>query len=188
MRSERLTKDPGDGIRKTPLPPRHVRWERRPDGTLFRNWYPGFLIKTKALPAGWAVEGSPEEAAQKAALEAGAAEPAQERMVSVLPAPGPRKPETADERRARLRDPEHGVMQYLEEVRWPAEALGEEPITWDEWRAAQPWAAEADAAAAEAKAAKEKPAQAAPPPPARRPPPPPPPPPARRPPPPPPRR
>lgn len=85
----------------------------------------------------------------------------------------PRRRDTEEFRKARLLDADHGVLDYLMDARWPAEARGEAAPAWEAWRAAQPWAAEADALiAAEAAAAKTpEPETMMPPPPARRPPP-----------------
>jgi len=169
-----LTSEPGDGIKRRPPVPNVVRWSRDADGAVRRDWYPGFVSKQPGrVPEGWAAEGSPEEAAQKEAAEAAVPEGAFVRRMSTLPAPGPRQPETEAERRKHLMEPEHGVLDYLANEKWPAEDEGREYRDWDTWRTAQPWAAEADALiAAEAAAAKTpEPETMMPPPPARRPPP-----------------
>ena len=53
---------PAQTVQK-PRKPNFVRW-RTVDGRLKRDWFPGFLAPF--APAGWAVEGSPEEAGLKA--------------------------------------------------------------------------------------------------------------------------
>lgn len=174
MMMMKMTSEPGDGLKRRPPVPNVVRWTRDADGAVRRDWRPGFLTKYPDLvPEGWAAEGSSEEAAQKEAAEAATPAGAFVRRMSTLPAPRPRQPETEAERKKRLMDTEYGVMDYLANEKWPAEDRGEPYRDWDTWRAAQPWAAEADAHIAQAAGATQAPEPEAPasPPPALRPPP-----------------
>ncbi|MCG6122994.1 MAG: hypothetical protein MEP57_09910 [Microvirga sp.] len=155
---------------RKPEPKPFVKWVRTTAGGLQRVAMPSFVAGSSTPPEGWAVEGSPEEAAMKQAAEgAPVPVPATQdwQAVSTLPAK-PQIPETEAERKASLANPEYGTLEYLETVKWPVGEKGETAESWEAWRARQPWAAEAAALAAEVA---ETPRPVRLPPPVRRPPP-----------------